>query len=517
VCANRGLLSRAVNEAYRAFGKDNNTATAVLTDVIQASSLGRETLAGRKPCWPIESDSRVACWPLDVESLLFSDTGVAPLEAMLLQAVEAGQWEIAGRCTDCDSRALCPFRQNAEWLRDDTARKNLLTILRHGELARGQRWNFRDSFSLIAELLVGQWSNFEGAVSPCTWVHQNVSSYRSGQSAATSAIALSLRLYGNALFRGGHVVEAAKAFLRKRTIDAARQPVSFDVVEALSRIGDRESTKSIREMLAHDYLALDSAIATPTDQAHPLRKIEDAFCQSVEQGRIVAIQALPIASAENLLLDVFEKAEAEWDLLGRESATAVAAVCLIRKLAALLTKRSIGVRLGNHALDELLVGYEAALRSRPLLNRVRSALLPLLGDSGFSFNLVEIIGQPTAESRAFLNLQALSPGVQILPAPTSTDTTPGHDVPCVEVTELNYRIPLTFDFYKALQLRKNGCAGSSLPASVRAAIDRVRHQYAGELCRKEDKFVDGRTFIMLGTEKKLGVPAPGSQPGLDDA
>jgi hypothetical protein len=155
----------------------------------------------------------------------------------------------------------------------------------------------------------------------------------------------------------------------------------------------------------------------------------------------------------------------------------------------MLTKRSVGIRLGYHALDELLASYEASLRDGPRLAKVRDVLLPLLGDPGFTFNLVEIIGQPTAETPPLLNLQGLAPGVRVLPAPSSTNTSPGHDVPCVEVTEPNYRIPLTFDFYMALQLRKSGCAGSSLPASVRAALDRVRHRYAGELCRNEDRFV----------------------------
>ena len=236
--------------------------------------------------------------------------------------------------------------------------------------------------------------------------------------------------------------------------------------------------------------------------------IEDAFCQSVGQGRNVANQTLSLAAAEDVLLDLLGKAEAEWDLLGRESATATVAVCLLRKLAAMITKRSTGVRLGHHALDELLASYEAALRNGALLAKVRDVLLPLLGDSGFSFNLVEIIGQPTAENKPLLNLQGLPPGVRILPAPSSTANAPGHDVPCVEVTEPNYKIPLTFDFYMALQLRKNGCAGSSLPASVRAALDRVRHRYAGELCRKEDRFVDGRTYIVLGADKRIGVCCP---------
>ena len=50
-CANRGLLARAMNEAFYAFGDE---VTRLLANVIQASSFGRETLAGRKACWPLE-------------------------------------------------------------------------------------------------------------------------------------------------------------------------------------------------------------------------------------------------------------------------------------------------------------------------------------------------------------------------------------------------------------------------------------------------------------------------------
>jgi hypothetical protein len=138
----------------------------------------------------------------------------------------------------------------------------------------------------------------------------------------------------------------------------------------------------------------------------------------------------------------------------------------------------------------------------------------LLGDPGFTFNLVEILGQPTAEGLPLVRLHGHTPGARVLPAPVATSTSPGHDVPCIEVTDPLYRIPLTFDFYMALRLRKDGCAGSSLPASVRAALDRVRHRCAGSLCRNEDQFVDGRASIEIGDRMKINIPAPGSAPGL---
>jgi hypothetical protein len=242
--------------------------------------------------------------------------------------------------------------------------------------------------------------------------------------------------------------------------------------------------------------------------------IEDAFCQSVEQGRSeLRRQAIP-ALAEDALLELLERAEAEWDLLGRESATAVAAVCLLRKIAGMIAKRTAGLRLGYHALDEFLADYEASLRDPVRLAPTRIALQALLDGAGPRFNLLEILGQPTAERQPLVSLQGRPPGIRPIPAPIGTTSTPGHDLPCIEFTDPAYRVPLTFDFFMALRLRKEGCAGSSLPASVRAALDRTRHRFAGELCRQDGLFVDGRASIVLATGQRINLPAVGSSPAL---
>jgi hypothetical protein len=44
-------------------------------------------------------------------------------------------------------------------------------------------------------------------------------------------------------------------------------------------------------------------------------------------------------------------------------------------------------------------------------------------ERGFSFNLIEIIGQPTAETRPLLNLQGQPPGVRVL---ALSRISPGH-------------------------------------------------------------------------------------------
>ncbi len=509
-CANRGLLARAMNEAVRMYSP-GNPVRELLAHVIQASSLGHETLAGRKRCWPLEGNEGFACWPLDVESLLSASQGTNPFELVLRQAVEVARWETAGRCHDCTSRTLCPFRQNAEWLRTDAQRANLLTLLRRGELARGQRWNFRDAFSLVAELLVGQWSDFEPSTHPCQWVHQHFATTGATAGEARSVLTLATHLYPHAMFRGGESSKASTTFMEERAVTAQTQPLTHALISGLS-IGDsRAPSKPIRDILARDYARVDPAAYTPAIPTHTLRVIEDAFCQSVEQGRSELLHSSP-AAVEDRLLHFLEKAEEEWDTLGRESATAIAAVCLLRKIAAMIAKRSAGLRQGHHALDEYLADYEASLRNAERLAQIRGALQPLLGETVPRFNMLEILGQPTAERQPLVSLNGQGPGIRPVPAPVGDDATPGHDVPCIEFTNLNYRIPLTFDFFMAVRLRKDGCAGSSLPASVRAAIDRVRHRIAGGLCRDDDFFVDGRASITLSASKRLTLPVAGGSP-----
>lgn len=511
-CANRGLLARAMNEAYREFSGTTEV-TQVLTQVIRASSLGREALAGRPACWPLADHGKFACWPLDVESLTtVGGPSASPFEQMVIQAVAQPMWESAGRCADCSSRAVCPFRQNAEWLRDPATRQCLAHLLRRGELARGQRWNFRDALSLTAELVVGQWSDMGGEQHPCSWVHRNAQQAAVSSRGIAALVALARRLYPHALFRGNYLEPRVEEYRRQSSVDASAQPMSTALVAELSR-DDEWSTKPIREILVRDYAKLDAAACTPSSPVHPLRVLEDAFSQSIGLGR-ASLPHVGLSNAETLILDCLGAAEAEWDVLGRDYAEATAAMCIIRNIAAIIAKRSIGVRLGHHGLDELLADYEAALRDTTRLGAVRDALQHLLGATGFQFNLAESFGQPQGEARPFISLESDRPGIRAFPAPAGTDSTPGHDVPCFEVTETRYRMPITFDFYMALRLRAEGCAGSSLPASVRAALDRVRQKYAGQLCRNREKFGDGRAVIAVDGNWRVSLQDAGANPTL---
>lgn len=506
VCANRGLLARAINEASREYGAGNDI-TKLLGALIRASGLGIEALSrGRKPCWPLEDYPQAACWPLDLESLLEANGGsTTPMAQALNVASDLQQWDVVGRCLDCEAREACPIWQNATWFREPDRADALVRILRRGELSTGQRWNFRGLFSLVAEITVGQWQDFEGFGSPCEWVHAQTAILGDDTqpAAITAAYNLARRLYPQALFSAIQLEDVARN-LQEIVTDS--QPWSKRLLAALTA-SPAGSTKHIRDYLVAQYASLDPAISTPTSSSHVLRSIENEYSQSVPLGNADP-RIAGLAEAERSLLWFLERAEAEWDRLGRASLQAARVSHLLRRFAAILVKRSVGVARGHHANEEYLDDYAASLRDRPRLNRLTSGLQSLLGTANFQFDIVETFGQPQAERAATLRLIGPQAGLRAEPAPSSTANSPGHDVPCFEITDTRSRIPITFDLFLALRLRQSGCASSSLPASVRASIDRVRHRYAGSLCRATDKFLDQRATIEIAGKARIVMTDP---------
>jgi hypothetical protein len=96
-----------------------------------------------------------------------------------------------------------------------------------------------------------------------------------------------------------------------------------------------------------------------------------------------------------------------------------------------------------------------------------------------------------------VKLEASPLRIRSTPAPDATPTRPAHDYPVIRVDE--YPVPLTYGLFDALQLKREGCASGSLPASVRALLDRIRQIHAGTTCRNATEFVEGGArFAMRG-------------------
>lgn len=361
-CANRGILARALREALQVRGA-SHPATQLIVSLIRATSIGFEASASTQApskCWPLDSYPLVACWPLDLESLLIPyGASPPPVQQIFNAAVQEDDWKV---CLDCDSASYCPFKQNAIWLSDSPNLKSLLTILRRGELFTGQRWNFRDTFSLTAEIMIGQWSDFEDWYNPCDWVHAKVR-LLDGNPASSGAIAstyaLLQRLYPQALFL--RMYPQLLESLSGLSV-LAGQELSKAILDILSS-GERGSSKPIREMLLENYSHLDPAMFTPGNKHHVLREIEDDFSQSIEQGNDIS-KNYSFATVEKLFLECLQAAEQEWDqgLLGRKATQVAQIVSLLRRFASVIVKRSIGVRKGYHAYADYLEEFENSIR-----------------------------------------------------------------------------------------------------------------------------------------------------------
>ncbi len=509
VCANRGLLAHALKVAYKQWGPKSEVAE-LLTHLIRASSLGLEALAPdaeRPSCWPLDSNSQVACWPMDFGSLMEAQGGInSAFEQVLSATILSDEWANLTTCSSCEAKGYCPFEQNVRWLREEQNRANLLTILRRGELATGQHWNFRDTFSLVAELVIGQWNDFDYA-HPCDWVHGHARKLRDSTTSPdqqiTSAYILTRRLYPQALFANPLTCIAAD-----QCAEYASQEVHLISFATAQAINDtpQDLSKHIRRLLEKNYTALDPANHTPRVFDHPLCKIEEEYSQSISQGNdsLIGIGYSP-APLESKLFGLLAAAEAEWNTLTRSWARTGVVLRFLRRTACTFAKRSIGARQGYHAGKEYLEDYQKAIVDQAQLNKIRAALIPLLGEDKFRLNLLESFGQPQAEEGGQVILVTDQPGIRVFKAPAGTDKTPRHDVPYFEVAGPGIKIPITFDFYCALRLRQEGCAGSSLPASVRAAIDKVKHRYGGRICRDRQKFSYQQAYIEIGRYGKVGL------------
>lgn len=515
-CANRGLLARVLS-VIRSESEhqwlNKPVVTELLSRLLMATGLGPEALRTDRPrVWPLDYDRRFAAWPLDLDSIVGSEDGESPFERMLDSATTQIQWDNVGRCADCSSKSLCPFYTNATCLRQEDARANLLKLLRHGEFAVGQRWNFRDAFSLCSELLVGQRQDFigeGGQIHPCEWVHEKVDEIRHGVQLPDKVKAnwgLTIHLYQQSLFPAWPDPEES---LDARHV--ARSPLTLSVINMFKERRRLEGTQ-VRAYLAGPFsVKLDPAHATPVAQRSLLHLAEDEFGQSIQQGLNWLGDRMSIVERE--LLALVTKAEQSWNDAVRESARVQDIVRTLRSLSTILVKRSLGVTHGEYLNLEHLNGYEALFRESSRLTALVQPLRKLLASEAggmFRGSLVRVFGQPLPDGSRDIVVESQLGRVLPRPAPRSSDERPGHDIPWVEVVEDRIPIPLTFDLYVALRLSTEGCDSASFPPHTRAAIDKVRNAIAARLSRDRDGIIGGVVAVRVGCLGRLAVNEDGN-------
>lgn len=519
-CANRGLLARALSatRSRSTLGgasppQIERQIERLIDGILVATGLGSNALGEDRPrSWPLKLDSRCAAWPLDLETIVGRMGGErAPFEDVLEAAVDESRWDQNGRCLDCDSRSLCPFYANFKMLGEPDTRQRLLRLLRHGELATGQRWNFRDAFSLCAELLVGQHSDFVDDVflHPCTWVHQRserISHATADAEKFPGAWELAAHLFPQSLFPVWQVPESGLDFDLP-----SHAYVTKSVAEGISR-RQPAGGALIQTILAGKFSnLLDPALESPPQDDSLLRRVEDEFGQSITQGLERTSKLL--GPLERELLVLMAAAESEWIDATREIAKARRVLRWLRSTASTFVKRSLGVRHGEYLNAALLRDYEATLRDmsllRTLVPQLRRVLAPAT-DAKFSDSLVRVLGQPTREpGKDILVMGPLGPALPHA-APRSSADRIGHDVPWIEIDQ--FRLAVTFDLFVALQLNGQGCDLASLQPHTRAAIDQMRNAVAARMSRDNLAMMGGTVSFRLGP---LGDLTAGGAGGLE--
>ncbi len=514
-CANRGLLVRAMAAT------DDQHVLDLLGRIVRATGLSADALSSPADCWPLDTDGLdlpaedlVATWPLDLESLMVIGEGVpGPADTIIEHAVAVERWDDSD-CGTCSSQGLCPIYANAAWLRDGAHRRSVTSMLRRSELATGQRWNFRAVFAITAELIVGERDDFSvetETLHPCSWVHGRVDEADSSEPMRSlpAIWQLAQRQYHEALF------PAPNPPVPSGSVELTAQ-YHLPATEALIRrlVAPRAGTTTvIRRRLGEDAAPLlDPASWSPRSDDHPLSDLENGFAQSVALGRDAWLRHASASTIDVRLLALLEEAESECaiQLQGIHTAKAGEAIRLIRQTACRIAKRAVGCQMGAHGNDERLKEYEASLRDQVRLNGLQGWLRDLLGHPQFAADALETFGQARAEDAAIVRLEASPLRIRSLPAPEASETRPAHDLPVIRIDE--YPVPLTYGLFEALLLKKEGCASGSLPASVRALIDRIRQIHAGTTCRDTTDFIEGGARFALRGRGAVTIDDPDAEP-----
>jgi hypothetical protein len=532
-CLNRGLLARAVDTAS---DRGDENALYLLDAIASRTGLGLDALnpTGRE-CWPMTGlegiEIEIGAWPLDLESLAEPGTeGPSSLEQVICTAVDTEHWTEG--CYACPAResSCCPFYQNASDLRDADQRQSLLKVLRNGEIATGQRWNFRDSFSLVAGLIVGEQDNFTedgNNIHPCNWVQSRASSLtlpRDGDldievwtCAMRSTFELASRLYPHALFSPIESVDPSVSFLVEVSDWNEKTRRTWEL------LANQESRAS---SFIENYLAdVLTPILSPELWApgggldeeggiDAARKVEDSFSQAVELGidQTLTLAGGKFTKIELYYLECLQQAEAEWDPLARGSSAAGDALRSIRKLASAFSKRSLGARQGWHAKQAIIDEYIASIRSIAKLGKLRNELENMLGRGNFEVDAIGGFGQLDSNVSKIVLRSSETPRIKIERAPSSDPQRPAHDMPSIVLDGMP-PLPLTFALFEALSMRRGGCRIGSLPPVLATVLGKLRQLHASGLGKKVDNFVERRTSYVLGNLGELvasddEVPAP---------
>lgn len=512
-CVNRGILA---NTSALAIRTGDAEMASFISNIVSAVTGGVDAPA----CWPF-LDTRLALWPMDVDSLvapLRDNSNFTVAHQILESALEDTQWSPA-----CENKTDCPFCQNKSLLSTEKARDNLIKFLYYYELSSGKRWTFRDLYSLVSHLFIGEPGSLviDGKTrSPCDWTAKLLQFEDRGPTTLIGVRArylLASRLYHHRLFSNwprlasGIHHEAYQAVLAGSKASELLDEKSYSKAKyhfgALKMLAEKEHN-ALSELLAGDFATfLDPALLYGEKVLYVDAKgkpitandLDENFSLSVKDGlTLIASRITPIE--RKLLLQISEADEA---LMGhfhpaKVSKQARRLQASIRQFAARLAKRSLGVKYGAAKDSELFAEYASLYQSDSQHEALEDLVEQLVNEDRtfFKIPLSTTFGQPVAhwDREVSLRVRSVKTSLEMFKGDASR---PANRFPFIKVH--NRYVPVTFSLYKALIELKEGLDPASLPPEVFALFDEVKSVTAGQIARDKN-FVDGNVDLNIGKD-----------------
>ena len=243
VCANRGIIEKALQQV----GVNKKLwypALKAIRDGKEPENIEfKETKSIKNNVFD-KVDIKVT--PLDKKSIFADGT----FKKLVRKATSNSNWD---ECADCESRFLCPFKSNRNWLNSDDGLSRFVSVVRYGELMSGQALVFREALALISLMLSGSSRDYP-KINPCEWVHHKIEkgaifallSRRIYMVLFTSESPFGLRFDDNDRKKQISILSGSMRFLEessKKAIDAlSKEKISTDI--GLKRFLSREGVFS---------------------------------------------------------------------------------------------------------------------------------------------------------------------------------------------------------------------------------------------------------------------------------
>jgi hypothetical protein len=512
-CVNRGILARTAEIAHE---KSVHSDVSALLTIITKGVTSRPKSPS---CWPLAGYPDIALWPMDVESLVDKN-------------INEGKWSVAHQIFEaaledekwkepCELNTRCPFCQNRKLLTQGKALDSLIDVLHYYELTSGKRWTFRDLFSLVSYLLVGEYSELEikgKRLSPCVWAAEQYRLANDGKLGSVerdrAPYLLMSRLYHHRLFprwpsftQGLHR-EAKRVLLKNRNEDkglaAAMGLFRFTAkAKDLSSRAGGDIPVRIRNFLGPE---LDPALVTGNEALFTrngvdttVSDIEERFSLSVGDGLALVDSQLETLERDVLVkLRMADESLVEDKFPRNRTKQARLLQSTLRQFSARLVKRNFGTKRGICRNIDEFKHYLDATRRPEVLRDVRKGLNVLLHDSNNNFvaGLATTFGQPVAHKSKDVSLILQRRITVNIVETAGIEGRPVDYLPYLLVDK--HYVALTFDLFMALNEVNEGLHEASLPREIYSLLDRVKSLVSGRVVR-DKKILSEDPEIRLGS------------------